>query len=356
MVRTRAQALIDRIAAPRRRRDRAGCWRRRCDRFGGRHRDLAAHLPAPLRPGPAPGAARARDLSPTPRGCWSAPTSATSTPSRPPRCATRPWSPHPDQTGLAPGSCGSRSACARSARATCPRSGSPPRSSGPATELGSPTGAGPLAIGQRHGRAAPAGPARRRAGRGGLRQRGRRPPCWTRCPTASTTPSFEQVLGRPAARPAAPGSTAPAHRRATAPHRRRQLRRRPSPPTRAAAPAGALAGHPGGEQRHGGRPVRPVRRRRRRPVLPGHLHRLRRPAHRRPRCSAATTCAASRSPRCAGRAPANKGMALFPRTVGGRHLALCRADGETIGLTVLDGDNRWQAPGAAARPRARAGS
>ncbi|MEU7798409.1 glycoside hydrolase family 130 protein [Micromonospora arborensis] len=40
----------------------------------------------------------------------------------------------------------------------------------------------------------------------------------------------------------------------------------------------------------------------------------------------------------------NKGLALFPRTVGGRHLALCRADGETIGLTSLDGENRWQAP------------
>ncbi|MEU8217331.1 glycoside hydrolase family 130 protein [Micromonospora taraxaci] len=40
----------------------------------------------------------------------------------------------------------------------------------------------------------------------------------------------------------------------------------------------------------------------------------------------------------------NKGIALFPRTVGGRHLALCRADGETIGLTTLDGENRWQAP------------
>lgn len=39
----------------------------------------------------------------------------------------------------------------------------------------------------------------------------------------------------------------------------------------------------------------------------------------------------------------NKGIALFPRTVGGRHLALCRADGETIGLTVLDEHARWQA-------------
>ncbi|MEU4381884.1 glycoside hydrolase family 130 protein [Micromonospora echinofusca] len=40
----------------------------------------------------------------------------------------------------------------------------------------------------------------------------------------------------------------------------------------------------------------------------------------------------------------NKGMALFPRTVDGRHLALCRSDGETIGLTVLADDGTWQAP------------
>lgn len=40
----------------------------------------------------------------------------------------------------------------------------------------------------------------------------------------------------------------------------------------------------------------------------------------------------------------NKGIALFPRTVGGRHLALCRTDGETTGLSVLDHEGRWQAP------------
>jgi predicted GH43/DUF377 family glycosyl hydrolase len=45
-----------------------------------------------------------------------------------------------------------------------------------------------------------------------------------------------------------------------------------------------------------------------------------------------------------GPASANKGMALFPRPVGGRSLALCRSDGETIGLTVLDRHNRWQQP------------
>jgi predicted GH43/DUF377 family glycosyl hydrolase len=40
----------------------------------------------------------------------------------------------------------------------------------------------------------------------------------------------------------------------------------------------------------------------------------------------------------------NKGIALFPRAVGGRHLALCRSDGETIGLTALADDNTWRAP------------
>ncbi|MFC6080635.1 glycoside hydrolase family 130 protein [Sphaerisporangium aureirubrum] len=45
-----------------------------------------------------------------------------------------------------------------------------------------------------------------------------------------------------------------------------------------------------------------------------------------------------------GPASANKGMALFPRPVGGHHLALCRSDGETIGLTTLDRHNTWQSP------------
>ncbi len=47
----------------------------------------------------------------------------------------------------------------------------------------------------------------------------------------------------------------------------------------------------------------------------------------------------------------NKGVALFPRTIGGRHLALCRADGETIGLTCLDAENRWQDPLPLHNPR-----
>ncbi|WP_213002531.1 glycoside hydrolase family 130 protein [Winogradskya consettensis] len=40
----------------------------------------------------------------------------------------------------------------------------------------------------------------------------------------------------------------------------------------------------------------------------------------------------------------NKGIALFPRTVGGRRLALCRTDGETTGLTELDDRASWQPP------------
>jgi predicted GH43/DUF377 family glycosyl hydrolase len=52
-----------------------------------------------------------------------------------------------------------------------------------------------------------------------------------------------------------------------------------------------------------------------------------------------------------GPAARNKGIALFPRRVGGRHLALCRSDGETTGLTVLDRENRWQAPLTLQRPR-----
>ncbi|WP_067507308.1 glycoside hydrolase family 130 protein [Actinoplanes sp. TFC3] len=44
-----------------------------------------------------------------------------------------------------------------------------------------------------------------------------------------------------------------------------------------------------------------------------------------------------------GPAARNKGVALFPRPVHGRHLALCRSDGETLGLSERDSSNRWQA-------------
>jgi predicted GH43/DUF377 family glycosyl hydrolase len=47
----------------------------------------------------------------------------------------------------------------------------------------------------------------------------------------------------------------------------------------------------------------------------------------------------------------NKGMALFPRPVGGRDLALCRSDGETLGLTTLDEQHRWRRPTPLRSPR-----
>jgi predicted GH43/DUF377 family glycosyl hydrolase len=43
-----------------------------------------------------------------------------------------------------------------------------------------------------------------------------------------------------------------------------------------------------------------------------------------------------------GPAARNKGMALFPRYVNGRKLALCRSDGETLGLSERDEEHRWQ--------------
>jgi predicted GH43/DUF377 family glycosyl hydrolase len=45
-----------------------------------------------------------------------------------------------------------------------------------------------------------------------------------------------------------------------------------------------------------------------------------------------------------GPAAVNKGMAFFPRKVNGRQLALCRSDGETLGLSTLDDSNLWQQP------------
>jgi predicted GH43/DUF377 family glycosyl hydrolase len=47
----------------------------------------------------------------------------------------------------------------------------------------------------------------------------------------------------------------------------------------------------------------------------------------------------------------NKGMALFPRLVEGRRLALCRSDGETLGLTTVNEYHRWQQPVALLTPR-----
>jgi len=48
--------------------------------------------------------------------------------------------------------------------------------------------------------------------------------------------------------------------------------------------------------------------------------------------------------RLAGPAARNKGMALFPRRVGGEHLALCRSDGESTSLTRSADGFLWDEP------------
>jgi predicted GH43/DUF377 family glycosyl hydrolase len=57
-----------------------------------------------------------------------------------------------------------------------------------------------------------------------------------------------------------------------------------------------------------------------------------------PRLLISTDLRSFRAHRLAGPAARNKGMALFPRLVGGRHLALCRSDGESNSVaTSIDG-------------------
>jgi predicted GH43/DUF377 family glycosyl hydrolase len=48
--------------------------------------------------------------------------------------------------------------------------------------------------------------------------------------------------------------------------------------------------------------------------------------------------------RLAGPAARNKGMALFPRLVGGRHLSLCRSDGESTSLASSPDGFVWSKP------------
>ena len=46
----------------------------------------------------------------------------------------------------------------------------------------------------------------------------------------------------------------------------------------------------------------------------------------------------------AGPAAHNKGMALFPRKIAGRHYCLCRSDGETTGVSSSPDGIRWNTP------------
>jgi predicted GH43/DUF377 family glycosyl hydrolase len=63
-----------------------------------------------------------------------------------------------------------------------------------------------------------------------------------------------------------------------------------------------------------------------------------------PRLLVSTDLLRFRTHRLSGPAARNKGMALFPRLVGGRHLALCRTDGENISLTGSRDGLAWSAP------------
>jgi predicted GH43/DUF377 family glycosyl hydrolase len=56
--------------------------------------------------------------------------------------------------------------------------------------------------------------------------------------------------------------------------------------------------------------------------------------------------------RLAGPAARNKGMALFPRLVGGRHLALCRSDGESTSLASSADGFVWSKPELVQAPAA----
>jgi predicted GH43/DUF377 family glycosyl hydrolase len=56
--------------------------------------------------------------------------------------------------------------------------------------------------------------------------------------------------------------------------------------------------------------------------------------------------------RLAGTAARNKGMALFPRKVGGQHLALCRSDGESTSLACSANGYEWSQPVSLQEPSA----
>jgi predicted GH43/DUF377 family glycosyl hydrolase len=71
-----------------------------------------------------------------------------------------------------------------------------------------------------------------------------------------------------------------------------------------------------------------------------------------PRLITSPDLRAFRVHRLAGPAARNKGMALFPRLVGGRHLSLCRSDGESTWLTGSADGLVWDEPVLIQEPQA----
>src|ERR1051325_4305143 len=61
--------------------------------------------------------------------------------------------------------------------------------------------------------------------------------------------------------------------------------------------------------------------------------------------SAARTARRSARPSAAVRTAGRRSMRLSPRYINGRKMALCRSDGETLGLAVRDEQHRWQPAG-----------
>ena len=276
---------------------------------------------------------------------------ARSTPSRPPRCATRRWSHIPTSRPRR------RSAPVRHERARrrrgphLLRSASGPASSTPTAIVPSTSPARLLV----HRRRSPARTRRRvfvapSSPSSADDRRGAASPA-TACPTRSPRPSSRT---RCAQRCSDHRSTR-ARRRAAIDRiradRRRQLpvefRRRP------ASPSGCCARRRRPRQRHGGRSASCDSSKRTAASTTRHLHGVRR---RRDRAAAAGDDRLPHVPDQPGsrrRRRENKGMALFPRRVGGRYLALSRWDRENNALAYSDDCRIWDdgtPPASRARP------
>ena len=88
--------------------------------------------------------------------------------------------------------------------------------------------------------------------------------------------------------------------------------------------------------RHGGRALRPLRRRRRVGQVLRDLYGVQRIARSASSCWRRPTSSRSRRRRWPGTRAANKGLALFPRRIGGRFAAMSRSDRESNSVAYAD--------------------
>ena len=280
---------------------------------------------------------RPDDERPTTAARSSAPVSPPSTPSSPPRCATRAPSSTPISPGSGRASCGWRSACARSARGTSPRSRSAKRSSGRGRG-GSTHRDRPIVTGE----TAPT----RWSDRAALARRARRSRCARRARqhAAHDLPEHFDVAESGACVPGPPATCSPAsvdRPPSTWCGADRLVRRTGWTSRRTPRWPSGSCGRSAAEESDGMEDARFIRfvdddgtveYRATYTAYDGRqiARRLIRPG----------PASVPHLP-LAGPAARNKGMALFPRLVNGRHLALCRTDGENIAWprppTVLAG-------------------